>query len=84
MNVQSSDKKTACILTPEEIKTAFRGIYLEENYALLEDDLLKLAHGFIAAAESKIRKAELSECVKFVRSLNTYVAEALEEKRRLP
>jgi hypothetical protein len=71
-------------LTTDEIKLAFRGIYLEENYSFLEEDLIKLANGFIAAAEPKIRKAELAECVKFVRSLNTYVAEALDEKRKVP
>jgi hypothetical protein len=71
-------------LTPEEVKNAFRLIYLEENYAFLEDDLIKLANGFIASAENKIRKAELAECVEFVRSLNTHVAKALDEKRRLP
>ena len=72
------------VLTTEEIKTAFRHIYLEENYALLEEDLIKLANGFIDAAQQKIRKRELAECVEFVRSLNGYVAKALEEKRRLP
>lgn len=72
------------VLTPEEIKVAFRGIYLEENHAFLEEDLMKLAHGFIEAAETKIRKDELAQCVKFVRSLNTYVAQALEDKRKLP
>lgn len=71
-------------LTADEIKLAFRGIYLEENYSFLEEDLIKLANGFIAAAEPKIKKAELAECVKFVRSLNTYVAEALDEKRKVP
>lgn len=71
-------------LTTDEVKDAFRQIYLEENYAFLEEDLVKLANGFIAAAENKIRKAELAECVKFARSLNTYVAEALEEKRKRP
>lgn len=72
------------LITPEEIKEAFRTIYLEENYAFLEDDLIKLAYGFIEAAHTKIRMAELDECVEFVRSLNTYVAQALEEKRRIP
>ena len=71
-------------LTADEIKLAFRGIYLEENYSFLEEDLIKLANGFIAAAEHKIRKAELADCVEFVRSLNTHVAKALDEKRRWP
>jgi hypothetical protein len=76
--------ETKIQLTPDEVKDAFRLIYLEENYAFLEEDLIKLANGFIAAAENKIRKAELAECVKFVRSLNTHVAGALDEKRKRP
>lgn len=68
--------------TVDEVKDAFRLIYLEENYSFLEEDLIKLANGFLAAAETKIRKAELAECVEFVRSLNTHVAKALEEKRK--
>lgn len=68
--------------TVDEVKDAFRLIYLEENYSFLEEDLIKLANGFLSAAETKIRKAELAECVEFVRSLNTHVAKALEEKRK--
>lgn len=72
------------MITPDEIKQAFRNIYLEEHYAFLEEDLIKLAYGFIEAAHIKIRKAELAECVEFVRSLNPEVAKALEEKRHIP
>jgi hypothetical protein len=68
-------------LNTEEIKKAFRGIYLEENYNFLEDDLVKLANGFIMAAMPAVRRAELAMCVDFVRTLNPDVAVALEEKR---
>lgn len=69
------------ILSPEEIKEAFRGIWLEENYSFLEEDLLKLATGFIEAAAPKIAKMERDHCIEFVRSLNGQVADALEAKR---
>ncbi len=69
------------ILTQDEIKAAFRGIWLEENYAFLEDDLIKLANGFIQAAAPKIAKIERDLCIEFVRSLNGQVADALEAKR---
>ena len=69
------------ILSPDEIKEAFRGLWLEENYAFLEEDLVKLANGFIEAAAPKIAKMERDLCVEFVRSLNGQVADALEAKR---
>ena len=69
------------ILNNEEIKAAFRGMWLEENYALLEEDLIKMANGFIEAAAPKIAKMERDLCIEFVRSLNVQVAEALEAKR---
>ena len=69
------------ILNNEEIKAAFRGMWLEENYALLEEDLIKMANGFIEAAAPKIAKMERDLCIEFVRSLNVQVADALEAKR---
>jgi hypothetical protein len=68
-------------LTTEEIKKAFHEIYLDDNYNFLEDDLIKLANGFIMKAMPAIRRAELAMCVDFVRTLNPDVAVALEEKR---
>jgi hypothetical protein len=68
-------------ITKEQINKAFRGIYLDETYAFLEDDLMKLADGFIMAAMPEIRRAELTMCVNFVKSLNPDVANALYEKR---
>ncbi len=68
-------------LDKEQIKEAFRKIYLEENYNFLEEDLVKLADGFIMAAMPAIVKTERDMCIKFVNSLNTNVARALGEYR---
>lgn len=68
-------------LDKEEIKDAFRKVYLEESYAFLEEDLVKLADAFIMAAAPSIVRLERQMCVEFVRSLNSTVADALQEKR---
>jgi hypothetical protein len=68
-------------LNLDEIKEAFRKIYLEENYNFLEEDLVKLADGFIMAAMPAIVKTERDMCIKFVNTLNTNVARALGEYR---
>jgi hypothetical protein len=68
-------------LNKEQIKEAFRKIYLEETYNFLEEDLEKLADGFIMAAMPAIVKTERDMCIKFVNSLNTNVARALGEYR---
>lgn len=68
-------------LDKDQIKEAFRKIYLEETYNFLEEDLEKLADGFIMAAMPAIVKTERDMCIKFVSSLNTNVARALGEYR---
>lgn len=68
-------------LNTEEIKEAFRNIYLEENYNFLEEDLVKLADAFIMAALPTIIRTERDMCIKFVNTLNTNVARALGEYR---
>jgi hypothetical protein len=68
-------------LDKEQIKEAFRNIYLEENYNFLEEDLVKLADGFIMAALPMIIRTERDMCIKFVNTLNTNVARALGEYR---
>lgn len=60
---------------------AFRKVWLEGKYDFLLDDLVKLANAFAEAAAPDIAKEERRRCVSFVRSLNTYVAQALEDKR---
>lgn len=64
-------------LTLDEVKKAFMGCYLEENYAFIEEDLVKLANAFISAAAPKIAKLERDRNIEFVRSLNTEVAKAM-------
>lgn len=68
-------------LNTDEIKEAFRKVYLEENHDFLEEDLVKLADAFIMAAAPVIIKTERDMCIKFVNSLNTNVARALGEYR---
>ena len=68
-------------LDKEQIKEAFRNIYLRENYNFLEEDLVKLADGFIMAALPLIIRTERDMCIKFVNTLNTNVARALSEYR---
>lgn len=69
------------MLSKEEIVNTFVSADLEGEYNFLEEDLLKLATAFVEAAAPAIMKAERAECVKFVRSLNHLVGDALEEKR---
>jgi len=67
----------------DEKKTVevFNTVWLEGQYDFLLDDLVKLANAFAEAAAPEVAKEERRQCVSFVRSLNTYVAQALEEKR---
>ena len=66
----------------EEVNKAFRNVTLEENYNFLEEDLMKLAHAFIEVARPSIVAIERQECVKVVRSMNSFVAEKLQDIRR--
>jgi len=68
-------------LSKNEIKEVFRKVQLEENYSFLEEDLEALADAFIMAAVPAVVKTERDMCVKFVNSLNTNVARALDEYR---
>ena len=68
-------------LNTEEIKKAFRSVYLEENYNFLEDDLVKLANAFVKAAAPKIAKQEMELCVDIARSVNTLVSDKIWELR---
>jgi hypothetical protein len=70
------------MITKEQVNKAFHGVTLEENYNFLEDDLVKLAQAFIDAAEPSIVQIERQECIKVVRSMNTFVADKLQEIRR--
>jgi hypothetical protein len=70
------------MITKEQVNEAFRNVTLEENYNFLEEDLVKLAHAFIEAAKPSIVAIERQECVKVVRSMNSFVAEKLQDIRR--
>lgn len=70
------------MITTEQINKAFHGVTLEENYNFLEEDLVKLAEAFINMAKPSIVATERQECVKVVRSMNSFVAEKLQEIRR--
>ena len=68
-------------LTDKEVIQAFNKAWLEGKYDFLVEDLEKLAQEFIKAAAPKIIKAERDQCIEFVRSLNSTVADALKTKR---
>ena len=70
------------MITKEQVNKAFHGVTLEENYNFLEEDLYKLAEAFINEATPSIVAIERQECVKVVRSMNSFVAEKLQEVRR--
>jgi hypothetical protein len=69
------------MLTKDDIKNTFINCPLEGDYNFLEDDLVMLANAFVEVAAPKIVKAERDECVKFTKSLNHLVGEALQKKR---
>jgi hypothetical protein len=68
-------------LKKEDVFQAFFAAGLEGDYNFLEDDLMKLANAFVAMAAPAIVKEERAECVKFAKSLNHLVGEALQVKR---
>ncbi len=71
-------------LTQEEIVQEFLrtiAVHLYENHEFSPDDLEKIATGFIMAAMPKIVQTERELCIEFVRSLNTHVADKLQEVR---
>jgi len=68
-------------LTTEEVIQAFNKAWLEGKYDFLVEDLEKIAHEFVKMAAPKIAREERNHCIEFVNSLNTTVANALQEKR---
>lgn len=69
------------VLTPQEISEVFINTPLEEDYNFLQDDLVKLANAFIAAAKPKIELDERILCVDVARSVNHLVAAKIAEVR---
>lgn len=71
-------------LSKDEIVKVFLSniaVHLDETHDFSAEDLEKIANGFIMAAMPSIVKTERELCIEFVRSLNTQVADALQEKR---
>lgn len=71
-------------LTKEEIVQEFLraiAVHLDEQHEFSPEDLERIATGFIMAAMPKIVRTERELCIEFVRSLNTHVADKLEEVR---
>lgn len=69
------------VLTPQEISEVFINTPLEEDYNFLQDDLVKLANAFIAAAKPKIEAEERGLCIDVARSVNHLVAAKIAEVR---
>lgn len=71
-------------LNQDEIVKTFLSkiaVHLEENHEFSPEDLEKIATGFIMEAMPKIVRTERDLCIEFVRSLNTHVADKLQEVR---
>jgi hypothetical protein len=56
-------------------------IHLDEIHEFSPEDLEKFATGVIMEAMPKIVQTERAMCVDFVKSLNRFVGNKLEEKR---
>jgi hypothetical protein len=69
------------MITKEQVTETFVNLVLEEHYNFLEEDLVKLAEAFVKTATPAIVQEERKQCVKIVRSLNTFVADKLQEIR---
>lgn len=71
-------------LTQEEIVKTFLSkiaVHLDENHEFSPEDLEKIASGFIMEAMPAIVRTEREKCIEFVRSLNRFVGDKLQEKR---
>jgi hypothetical protein len=71
-------------LTKKEVVETFLSkiaVHLDEIHEFSPEDLEKIATGFIMEAMPMIVKTERHLCIDFVKSLNTFVGQKLEEKR---
>lgn len=71
-------------LTQEEVVKTFLSkiaVHLDEVHEFSPEDLEKIATGFIMEAMPAIVRQERELCVKFVKSLNSFVGNKLQEKR---
>jgi hypothetical protein len=69
------------MISKEKVIATFVNTSLEGEYNFLQDDLIKLAHAFIDAAEPEIINKEKNLCIEIVRAYNPLVADKLEEVR---
>lgn len=72
-------------LSKEEVVKTFLSkiaVHLDEIHEFSPEDLEKIATGFIMEAMPKIVQTERAMCIEFVRSLNRFVGDKLEEKRK--
>ena len=69
------------ILSKEQVVDTFMNTTLEGEYNFLQDDLIKLANAFVAAAAPEIIKEERQRCIEAARSLNHLVAERMAQIR---
>ena len=71
-------------LSKDEVVKTFLSkiaVHLDEIHEFSPEDLEKIATGFIMEAMPKIVQTERAMCVDFVKSLNRFVGNKLEEKR---
>ena len=69
------------ILSKEQVVDTFMNTTLEGEYNFLQEDLIKLANAFVAAATPEIIMEERQRCVEAARSLNHLVAERMAQIR---
>ena len=69
------------MLNNQQIRDAFINAHLEENYNFLEEDFVKIANAFIAAAKPDLIKEERAACVEVARAYNNLVADKILEVR---
>jgi hypothetical protein len=68
-------------LSKEQVVDTFMNTQLEGDYNFLQEDLLKLANAFVAAAAPEIAKEERVLCLAVARSVNHLVAERIAQIR---
>ena len=68
-------------LRKEQVINTFVNTPLEGDYNFIQEDLIKLANAFVAAAAPEIAKKERQRCVDAARSLNHLVAERMAQIR---
>ncbi len=68
-------------MTKDQVVNTFMNTALEGDYNFLQEDLVKLANAFVAAAAPEIIKEERTRCIEAARSLNHLVAERMAQIR---